>query len=349
MLWKVQDKEIRKVTETKLPGEEVMEEQLEEWIEAQPEILGEPLLIIGRQVQIADVKEKLDLLALDQKGNTVIIELKRDLIGGTADFQAIRYASYVSRWTYDDIESQAETYFEHGKRVKEFNFVEELENFCEEGYELNQDQRIILAGHELRGKIGSVALWLLQHNIDVKVVEVSAYRDGDNLYLVPQVVIPPPTVERFEIGKKPMGEKPWLKDGQSWHIHKRCGEKIASKLMSLTELISSLFSDVEGPCWNQREYVSFLVNGRRWITIETFKTALWVALACKEGEFDENSLAQELGIGIYDKEATLSEKLKMKSALILDYSGKAIGPPGATMPRTPASTRKPGSSIERTF
>jgi hypothetical protein len=39
-----------------------MEEQLEEWIEAQPEILGEPFLIIGRQVQIADVKEKLDLL-----------------------------------------------------------------------------------------------------------------------------------------------------------------------------------------------------------------------------------------------------------------------------------------------
>ncbi len=55
MLWKVQDKEIRKVTETKLPGEEVMEEQLEEWIEAQPEILGESPFIIGRQVQIADV------------------------------------------------------------------------------------------------------------------------------------------------------------------------------------------------------------------------------------------------------------------------------------------------------
>lgn len=28
MLWKVQDKETRKTTETKLPGEEVMEEQL---------------------------------------------------------------------------------------------------------------------------------------------------------------------------------------------------------------------------------------------------------------------------------------------------------------------------------
>jgi DegT/DnrJ/EryC1/StrS aminotransferase family len=53
-------------------------------------MLGEPLLIIGRQVALDGGKDRIDLLALDQDGSFVVIELKRDLIGGSADLLALR-------------------------------------------------------------------------------------------------------------------------------------------------------------------------------------------------------------------------------------------------------------------
>lgn len=68
MLWKVQGKGLNKLEDTTFEKESLLEENLENWIEANPSVLGEKLLIIGRQVEIPDVKDTLDLLALDTKG-----------------------------------------------------------------------------------------------------------------------------------------------------------------------------------------------------------------------------------------------------------------------------------------
>jgi hypothetical protein len=43
--------------------EKLLEENLEDWVISDPSILGEPLLIIGRQVLIPDIKDRLDILA----------------------------------------------------------------------------------------------------------------------------------------------------------------------------------------------------------------------------------------------------------------------------------------------
>ena len=44
---------------------EYLEQDLEDWIENDSSILGENLLIIGRQAQIPEVNDRIDLLALD--------------------------------------------------------------------------------------------------------------------------------------------------------------------------------------------------------------------------------------------------------------------------------------------
>jgi RecB family endonuclease NucS len=74
----------------------LLEHHLEDWIADKPEILGETLLIIGRQIIIPEVKDRLDLLALDPNGNAVVIELKRGPMSDPIDMQALRYASYLS-------------------------------------------------------------------------------------------------------------------------------------------------------------------------------------------------------------------------------------------------------------
>ncbi len=90
MLYKIKDNKIERVNKTRFNEEEKLEQDLENWIESNPSILGEKLLIIGRQVSIPDVNDRIDLLALDTNGNVVIIELKKGKLKDPAEIQALR-------------------------------------------------------------------------------------------------------------------------------------------------------------------------------------------------------------------------------------------------------------------
>ena len=71
-------------------------QDIQEWVAANPGILGDDLLIIGKEFSGFDrTNERLDLLAVDSNGRLVIVELKRDDTGADAHWQAIKYASYL--------------------------------------------------------------------------------------------------------------------------------------------------------------------------------------------------------------------------------------------------------------
>jgi len=79
-------------------------QHLERWISSTPDVLGEPLLIITNQFAGFDrTRERSDILALDSRGNLVVVELKRDESGSRQDLQALRYAAYSSTLTLDDL------------------------------------------------------------------------------------------------------------------------------------------------------------------------------------------------------------------------------------------------------
>lgn len=77
---------------------------LQAWVRQAPELLGEPLLIIGEQVQTRS--GPLDFLALDADGNTVVVELKRDTLARDALTQALDYASDVASWDVERLNSE---------------------------------------------------------------------------------------------------------------------------------------------------------------------------------------------------------------------------------------------------
>ena len=79
-------------------------QHLQEWIAKSPEVLGEPLLIIQKEFDGFDqTHERLDLLALDKSGKLVVIENKLDDSGRDVTWQAIKYASYCSSLTQEEI------------------------------------------------------------------------------------------------------------------------------------------------------------------------------------------------------------------------------------------------------
>jgi RecB family endonuclease NucS len=74
-------------------------DDLEQWINSNPQILGEDIAVIGEQIQTSS--GPLDFLGIDTSGNTVIVELKRDRLPREALAQAIDYASDVAEWDKD--------------------------------------------------------------------------------------------------------------------------------------------------------------------------------------------------------------------------------------------------------
>lgn len=172
---------------------------IEVWLEKKPELLGEPLLIIAKEFFRFDkTKERLDLAALDLDGNVVIIELKRDDSGTDVTWQAIKYTSYFSTLTNEQI---FEVYAEY-KGINEEEARQEIESFIKlEDALLNQDQRIILVSREFRPEVTSSAMWLINKGLDVKCVTIQPYLDEVNneVFIVPTVIIPPPNTDDYLI------------------------------------------------------------------------------------------------------------------------------------------------------
>lgn len=197
----IENKDLIKLNQTTFQHENLKERyDIQEWIEKNPEIIEENLLIIGKEVVLpSDIR--LDLLAIDKKSNLVILELKRDTSGKNIDWQAIKYASYCSSFSNTDIFRQFAEYLgtnedEAETKIEKFIDAENFEN-------LNEKQRIILVSKEFHSDVVSSVLWLRDYGIDVSCVKLTPYSDGNgSLFIVPNKIIPLPEAEDYLVKKE---------------------------------------------------------------------------------------------------------------------------------------------------
>ena len=85
------------------------EEELETWLCKGPDLLGEKLLVICRQLPVANVG-RLDVLCMDAKGKLVVVELKRELTTRETVAQALDYASWLDAASEEDVRGYANEY-----------------------------------------------------------------------------------------------------------------------------------------------------------------------------------------------------------------------------------------------
>ena len=177
---------------------------IQEWVAANPEILGDDLLIISKEFSGFDkISERPDLIAVDSDGKVVVIELKRDDTGADAHWQAIKYASYLSNARRDDI---VRMLAEYDKVSLEEAANRILQHLNEDDLTiLNNDQRIILASHRFAPQVTSASLWLNQKAPEdnlITCVQLTPFQDGqaDSLYVQATTIIPVPGVEDYVIG-----------------------------------------------------------------------------------------------------------------------------------------------------
>lgn len=184
-------------------------ENLQEWIANDPNVFGEELLIIQKEFAgFSDTNERLDLLAMDKQGDLVIIENKLDDTGKDVTWQALKYTSYCSGLSKENIRKIYQEYLnkiEPGANAEE-KLSEFYDNAEYEDISINKGftQRIILVAAKFRKEVTSTVLWLLNYKLRLQCFRVSPYSMGDQLFINFEQIIPTKDAEDYMIG---MAEK----------------------------------------------------------------------------------------------------------------------------------------------
>lgn len=113
------------------------EAELETLLDAHIELLNQNWLVIGRQVTMPSGK-RIDLLCMDQDGDLIVVELKKDLTPREVTAQALDYAASVSAFTPAVI---ADTYLEYTK--KHMGLEQSLDEAFQKKYGIALDEGII--------------------------------------------------------------------------------------------------------------------------------------------------------------------------------------------------------------
>jgi hypothetical protein len=191
-------------------------EDLEEWAIQEPCLLGEELLIVSAEyANWEETRHRLDILALDREGKLVVVELKRDRADENTDLQAIKYASFCSTLTAEDIQKDYRK-FSNDRRGQDVSpedvgatFADFLEEFAEEPvsvdeeegwaqFELDDQPRILLLAGEFGKEVTSPVTWLIEeYGMDITCIELDAYRKDGEVFLNAEQVIPQREAEEF--------------------------------------------------------------------------------------------------------------------------------------------------------
>jgi len=180
-------------------------ENLQEWIANNPSSLGEELLIIQKEFNgFGETNERLDLLAIDKLGNLVIIENKLDDSGRDVTWQTIKYASYCSSLTKQEIIKIYQEYLEYlGSTAKAEDKISDFfENKEIEEIILNQglnSQRLIMIAANFRKEVTSSVLWLMNFKMRIQCFKVTPYALGEQLFLNIEQILPTKATEDFAI------------------------------------------------------------------------------------------------------------------------------------------------------
>ena len=173
-------------------------DDLEQWIKSNPQILGEDIVIIGEQVQTSS--GPLDFLGIDNNGNTVIVELKRDKLPREALAQAIDYASDIANWDVDRFREICQKYTSQNL---EDLLQERFEDMTIEELAINQTQRLLLVGTAVEESLGRMIEWLSDnYNIGINAVVLNYAKTKHGDAILSRMVIIPEEVEKQKANKK---------------------------------------------------------------------------------------------------------------------------------------------------
>lgn len=203
--WQILDGKLDLLETSLMQADRTEPYDLEPWLASYPAILGEDIIIIGRQV--ISRSGPLDLLGIDKTGNVVIIEIKRDKLPREALTQAIDYASDVAEWTIDRLSEICSQY--SGQSLEE-TLTDKFPDIDLETININNTQRIILVGFSVEPALERMIEWLSDSfgiNINAVILKYIKTKGGDEL-LTKTSIISEERVQNPRTFQIPMSDEP---------------------------------------------------------------------------------------------------------------------------------------------
>jgi hypothetical protein len=166
---------------------------LQEMISKNPQAffseMGEDLFLIGNEVEPTEnVRDRIDLLAIDDKGCAVIIEIKR----GSERLQllqAIAYAGMVAKWNVERFTASRSQFATEPIEIAKEAIADFLRG---ETSEVNTAQRIVLLAEDFDYEVLVGAEWLSdRHEVDIRCYRLSLSKHGEDEFLSCVRVFPP--------------------------------------------------------------------------------------------------------------------------------------------------------------
>jgi hypothetical protein len=206
-LWRI-DGEPQRMTAGSLP----FESRLEELIEGDPTVLGEPVLLIGRQVPTAYGKF-IDLLGISGEGVLQVLELKRDRTPREVVAQALDYGSWIEKLSHDDVLAIFATY-QPGVAFEEA-FADRFGISPPE--ELNIGHRLTVVASDVDPATARIVEYLAGFQVPINVMFFRYFVDDSREYVARTwLVAEGGSLPGLSKSKSNTTKEPW--NGQDWYV-----------------------------------------------------------------------------------------------------------------------------------
>lgn len=182
-----------RLSKSALSESDYWERELQAMILANPdafcEELGESLWMIGQEVRPSEaIGDSIDLLAVDESGSGVILELKR----GTHRLQllqALSYAGMVSRWAPEQfVQTLATNYSQSTDNAR--SAIED--HTGSDISEINSGQRIFLIAEDFDPALLIATEWLHEnYNVDIRCYRLELSQENGSDYVTCICIYPP--------------------------------------------------------------------------------------------------------------------------------------------------------------
>jgi RecB family endonuclease NucS len=151
--------------------EENKEVDLEILLENNPEYFfdNSKIVIIGRQVT-TNLNTFIDLLGVDQFGNTVVIELKRGRTPRETLSQLIEYASFIDNLDYSQLNEIYQNYLGEDSNLEVYH-QEYFKSINEEKVSWNKSSKLVIVASTITPEIKQTSIYLRKKGLDIYCLE----------------------------------------------------------------------------------------------------------------------------------------------------------------------------------
>jgi len=260
-------------------------------IKLQPHFLGEPLVVIGEQQDYipSTAESEGSLVALDVKGNAVLISLCSGVSAAEVSLQIIRDAAHIGTLHAQDLGKITRQFLSRGQNDTLLrSWQEKGVEMNEESVELasllaavferdaedyasaiNRNQRIIIAAEGFNASMVESIDWLVRHGVAIVGLRYRRFLvGGQEIYFAEQVV---PTCDPAEdaAGRErtnaPEASEPWLTKGKVYHSE-RLAPNVAARM---DELLVGTRKATFSVNWSHKYY--FWIRGaKRNLRVRTY-------------------------------------------------------------------------------